>query len=104
MNQTHLYILLAVIKNNGDIRQLKNEGLDYLEIADLTNQLILKEYVEYIEDEIKLTEKGIEKFEELKVSLKKTNKNNWIKKDLKSKIPKLEKNFIFLPNQNELDF
>lgn len=104
MNQNNLYILLSVIKNNGDIRQLKNEGLDYLEIADLTNQSIVDNYVQYLEDEIGLTEKGNQKLKELKISLNKTNKDNWIKKDLKSKIPKLEKNFIFLPNQNELDF
>lgn len=35
---------------------------------------------------------------------KKIKKEDWIKKDLKSKIPKLDKNIIFVPSKNELNF
>ncbi len=35
---------------------------------------------------------------------KKTSTEEWIKKDLKSKIPKLDKNTIFVPRKNELTF
>lgn len=37
-------------------------------------------------------------------SNKKINKEEWIKKDLKSKIPKLEKKTLFIPRKNELTF
>ena len=35
---------------------------------------------------------------------KKIKKEEWIKEDLKSKIPKLDKNIIFVPSKNELNF
>jgi hypothetical protein len=37
-------------------------------------------------------------------SNKKIIKEDWIKKDLKSKIPKLDKKTIFIPRKNELTF
>ena len=37
-------------------------------------------------------------------SNKKIIKEEWIKKDLKSKIPKLDKKTIFVPRKNELTF
>lgn len=33
---------------------------------------------------------------------KNIKKEEWIKEDLKSKIPKLDKNIIFVPSKNEL--
>jgi len=35
---------------------------------------------------------------------KKNNKDEWIKPDFKNKIVKIDKDFIFLPNKNELSF
>jgi hypothetical protein len=37
-------------------------------------------------------------------SNKKIIKEEWIKKDLKSKIPKLDKKTLFIPSKNELTF
>jgi len=37
-------------------------------------------------------------------SNKKIIKEEWIKKDLKNKIPKLDKKTIFVPRKNELTF
>ncbi len=37
-------------------------------------------------------------------SNKKINKEEWIKKDLKSKISKLDKKTLFIPRKNELTF
>lgn len=104
MNDSNLYILLSVIKNNGDIRRLKREGLEYLEIAELTNQIISSELARYTDDTILLTANGEKKLNELEKIIKKTKKVNWIEKEMRSKISKLDKNFIFLPNQNELEF
>lgn len=104
MNDTNLYILLSVIKNNGDIRRLKREGMEYLEIAELTNQIISNQLATYVDDTISLTADGQNKLIELEKTIKKTKKKNWIDKEIKSKISRLDKNFIFLPNQNELEF
>jgi hypothetical protein len=35
---------------------------------------------------------------------KKNKKEEWIKEDLKNKIPKLDKKIIFVPCKNELNF
>lgn len=104
MNEKQLYTLLNVIKTNGDIRKLKREGLDYKEIAELTKIAITKEYVCYDNDVVKLSDKGLKKIKELDDRYKIINKDLWIEAENKSKIPKLEKKFIFLPNQNEIHF
>lgn len=104
MNYKHLFILLNVIKTNGDIRKLKREGIDYKEIAELTKLAITNNFVLYENDVVKLSEKGLEKIKELDDRYKVRNKSLWIEAENKSKIPKLEKDFIFLPNQNEILF
>ncbi len=104
MNDSNLYILLSVIKNNGDIRRLKREGMEYIEIAELTNQIISGKLAIYTEETITLTAEGESKLIELEKTIKRTKKINWIEKEMKSKISQLDKNFIFLPNQNELEF
>ena len=35
---------------------------------------------------------------------KKTKKEDWIKEDMKNKIPKLDKKTLFIPRQKELNF
>jgi len=104
MNEKHLYTLLNVIKTNGDIRKLKREGIEYKEIAELTKLAINENYVQYENDIVKLSSKGLEKINELDDRYKIINKDLWIEAEKKSKIPKLEKDFIFLPNQNEIHF
>lgn len=37
-------------------------------------------------------------------STKKTIKEDWIKKDWKNKIPKMDKKVVFIPRQKELSF
>ena len=38
------------------------------------------------------------------IKIKKQDKKDWIEKDIKSKIPKLDKKVVFVPSQNELNF
>lgn len=104
MDNKYLYILLNVIKKNGDIRKLKREGLEYKEIAELTKSLITQKLVNYKSDKIILSDKGEEKLKSLEVEYKVRDKKQWIMGENKSKIPKLDKDFIFLPNQNEIHF
>lgn len=104
MKKAHLFTLLSVVKNNGDIQRLRREGLEYIEIAELTNEAIKQKYLLFEENKLQLTDKGDFKLNHLGESLRKYDKSNWIEKEEESKIPKLDKNFIFLPNQKELDF
>ena len=104
MNDSNLFILLKVIKSNGEIRRLKREGLEYYEIAELTNKIISDNFASYNDDNIVLTLRGERKLKDLETIITKTRKENWIDKEVKSKINKMDKNFIYLPDQNDLDF
>lgn len=104
MDEKELYLLLNLIKNNGDIKRLIREGISYQRIAEFTNEAISKKLINYENDKIELSELGNSRFDEIKNNYKRTNKDEWIEKDKESQIAKLEKNAIFVPRQDELTF
>jgi|SRR5690554_2353612 len=104
MKEKEIYLLLNAIKKNTDIKRLVREGLSYSDIARLTKDAITNELVDYQDEKIKLSIKGNELYEQIKDNYKRTNKDEWIEKDLKSQIPRIDKNTIFVPRQNELTF
>jgi hypothetical protein len=104
MNEKEIYLLLNAIKKNTDIKRLVREGLSYTSIAKLTREAISNEYVQYENEKISLSEKGVQYYEQIKENYKRKNKDEWIEKDLKSQVKRIDKNFIFLPRQNELTF
>ncbi len=104
MRKKNIILLLHLIKSNGNIKQLIREGLTYKNISDLLETLVIKELIIYDNQKIKLTKTGDEYLKNGQQIIKKQDKNLWIETENKSKIPKLEKKFIFLPNQNEIHF
>ena len=104
MNEKHLYTLFSIIKNNGDVKRLLRAGLDYKEISEITSQAISEGFIIYESDNVSLSKKGEEIFRELERKLKIIDKNKWIEPKNASRIPVLEKDFIFLPKQDELHF
>lgn len=104
MNEKETYLLLNAIKKNTDIKRLVREGLSYSAIARLTKDAITNELVNYKDEEIKLSKKGEELYEQIKDNYKRTNKEEWIEKDSKNQIPRIDKNTIFVPRQDELTF
>ena len=104
MKEKEIYLLLNAIKKNTDIKRLVREGLSYSDIARLTKDAITNKLVDYQNEKIQLSIKGNELYEQIKYNYKRTNKNEWIEKDLKSQIPRIDKNTIFVPRQNELTF
>jgi len=104
MKENKLTILLHIIKNNGNVNKLVREGVSFKEITSLTNEAIEREYLTYENEKISVTDKGTEFLKQTIEIIKKTNKNEWIEKDLKSQVKRIDKNFIFLPKQNELTF
>lgn len=104
MKEKEIYLLLNAIKKNTDIKRLVREGLSYSDIARLTKDAITNELVNYQDEKIQLSIKGNELYEQVKDNYKRTNKDEWIEKDLKSQIPRIDKNTIFVPRQNELTF
>ncbi len=97
-------LLLNIIENSGNVKKLLRENLSYKEISELTAKLEQDELLSYVDKKIILTEKGKTALTDNKHLLKETNKELWIQPEDKSRIKKHERNFIYLPNQNELDF
>lgn len=104
MTAENKYILLEIILKNGSINRLTNNGVSYDEISKLITLLISENLIEYKDEKISLTEKGMIELKSLEIIFKKKKKEEWILPDEKSKIAKLEKSFIFVPKQNELTF
>lgn len=104
MTDSQLYILLDVIFRNGSVKRLIRQGLNYHDIAVQTNKAIMNGLIYNENNKIVLTHSGIETLKKLELEYKKTNKKEWIEKDFKSQIAKIDKNSIFLPRQSELNF
>lgn len=104
MDENKLYLLLNVIFRNSSVKKLTRRGITFSEIAELTNKAIQEELVINSKEKIVLTIKGKKILKKLEIKYKKTNKDEWIEKDLKNKISKIDKNSLFLPRQNELTF
>lgn len=105
MNNNNLYLLLHIIKNNSNIKRLIRENISLIEITHKIKFLLAKEFLTFKENKLSLTDKGIELYKELSDSDHKLkNKSSWIEEEKKSKIDKIDKNFVYLPNQNDIHF
>ncbi len=104
MNDIVMFMLLKIIKHNKNLNSLLRIGLSYKRIAEFTEQTAKENLIIINQDGVSLTVKGEELYKQLEVLNKKTNKQEWIEKEKKSEIPKLDSDFIFLPNPSEVDF
>jgi len=104
MNEKNLYILLSIINKNSSVSKLTREGLTFPKIAELAKHAISINLVVHKDDKIKLSEAGLNMLNKLEEKHRVTDKEKWIEKELKSIIPKLDEDSIFLPNQNNLTF
>lgn len=104
MNNNHLYLFLKTISSNSSVKRLTREGISFKTIAEYTNLAIRDSLIINKENRIVLTEIGESRLSQLEPFYKKTNKEDWILPDTKNKIRQIDKNNIFLPWQDELDF
>ena len=99
-----ILLLLELINGNGSVQRLIHDGLDYTEIGNLIEYSLSEFWVDNSKEKLTLTTQGLEKFQELKIQLKRIDKNSWIEPQKSDKILIIKKNDVFLPNQNELHF
>lgn len=104
LNNNELYLLIHIIKFDGNLKKLIRQNISYSEIVQNMKLLIEEKILSYKESKLALTEKGENLYEALSLKYKNTDKDKWIEKDLDSIVEKLDINFIYLPNQNELYF
>jgi hypothetical protein len=84
MEDKLLQILLSNIINNGSINSLLEYGLDFKEIAQLTDFAINNQYIIVSNKEIVLSELGMEKLQTLRKDHKNIPKKDWISIEKKS--------------------
>lgn len=96
--------LLKIIDHNGNIEPLSELGYEYSQIVVFIKQEIDENNAEYKNGKLILTEKGKELLMMLEKSKNKKGSNSWIEPEIQSKTSILNKNDVFLPNQNDLLF
>jgi len=104
MIHKNVHILLAIIDRNDNVNSLLSQGLSYLQISELTSSAIDEQLIIYNDNSVVLSEKGKELLSFYRQNLKKMDKDQWIERETSSMIPKIDLEFVFLPNQNELFF
>ncbi|MDW3190938.1 MAG: hypothetical protein R8G66_01150 [Cytophagales bacterium] len=95
---------MDVVAKNGSVKRLTREGIDFSDVAQLTDIAIAQKLLEIDNRNLIVTQKGIEVLADLELEFKNHRKEDWIQEEKDSKVGKLDKNVIFVPNQNELTF
>jgi hypothetical protein len=95
-------LLLKIIHYNGNIEPLNEMGYEFSQIVDFIEREISLKNAAYENGKLKLTEKGLSVLESRNNKRKKDGSSKWIEPEIQSKISPLDKNDIFLPNQNDL--
>ncbi len=98
MSTIAIYILLDSISKESSLHKLLDLNLTYSQIAELTKEGIETGLITNDEKKFVLTENGIGLLNKLKNKYRPL----WIEQDLKFKIPKIDKNSIYLPKQSGL--
>jgi hypothetical protein len=104
MNEKILRYFLQIIKKNGDIGALLNEGLSLTNISDLITITLKTGLISYEEKDVIITKNGEIELDRLNEKYRKQDKEEWISKERKSMIEKFDLDFVFLPDPNELFF
>jgi hypothetical protein len=105
MEDKVLFKILLIIKGNGDITQFLRDGYTYGQIANFINELKERELVDFNEEKrFSISSKGSKELERLNNKYGRKNSDKWIVTEDSSRIEKLGKNQIYLPNRNELNF
>jgi hypothetical protein len=97
-------LLLKLIKSNGNVSPLIKSGYEYAQIIQLIDSLVEDGKIQRNSSKLDITENGLLEIEHLNRLLKRTNSSLWIEPAYANRISKLEKNDVFLPDQNDLSF
>jgi hypothetical protein len=103
MTRSYFYLLLRIVKNDRNVNALLREKLTFKQIGDLTQKALDLKIIEKKGDEVILTTLGEGVFKKLSQQYKKINKSEWIEKEIKSAIEPLDINFLYLPEQQNLN-
>lgn len=89
--------LLATVKFNLNVDTLLNMGLSYADIGEKLVLLTEKGYIDKNHDLVQLSEEGEAKLKGLGEKMDRNVKFLWIHPLLDEKIPRIDKNDVYLP-------
>lgn len=104
MTDKQIYLLLKIVKRNGSVNELRRDGLSYIQIADLTALALKRGYLAYKANKIRVMKKGNDRIKIMDKRAMVTENYKWIAPEEKSRIAKMDINFVYLPNQDEIHF
>lgn len=104
MQQEVKSILLKLVKCNGNIEPLIQMGYEYVQVINFLNILLEEKLLTRDNNQILITEAGLNEIAFLNKKLNRKNASLWIEPAVESRVDKIDKNDVFLPNQNELSF
>ncbi|WP_207427085.1 hypothetical protein [Pedobacter sp. SYSU D00535] len=97
-------LLLKLVKHNGNIQPIIKMGFEYSQIVGFINELLAEGALAKINNKYELTEAGEQEINTLNKELKRLNSAQWIEPATEFRITKIDKNDVFLPDQDELSF
>ena len=104
MENEELVLLLDMIDKKSNIKKILRNGISFSKIPLLVKDSVELGFLTYENQILKLTDEGLVFLASARETMKNPNKDEWIEKDFKRKIQKIEKKVLFLPRQDELDF
>lgn len=99
-----MFHLLHITRYNGSVDRLIDLGLEYSQIAKYVLEAIENGYIINNDGILELTDLGQSKMEELKEKIYQISPGKWIIPEEKSRIDKIGKFDIYLPNRENLGF
>ena len=97
-------LLLKLVKHNGNIQPIIKMGFEYSQIAEFLIELVTEGMLVRVKNKYELTEAGNFEIGALNKELNRFNAAQWIEPANEFKIPKFDKNDVFLPDQDDLSF
>lgn len=96
--------LLKIIDKNGNVEPLREFGYEYSQIISFISDEVIKNNAEHKNGKLSLTEKGKSLLGSLEEQKQVSGSKRWIEPEFQNRISKLDKNDVFLPNQDDLWF
>jgi len=97
-------LLLKLVKSNANIQPVIELGYDYAQVISFLNLLVEQNLLQKQNNQVFVTIEGLTEIEKLNIKFNRFNSSKWIEPESESRISKIDKEFVFLPNKNELSF
>ena len=99
MKKTYLRLLLQIVKHNGSLESLVEQGLIYTQIVQLIEEAVENGYLCEEKSKLIVTDKGDKVIQRIRKQLREDGLTQWISPKYEEKIDKLKKDDIYIPKK-----